>query len=1361
MALLRTFGDLEARSIDDHTDIARFMESLGRGRATLWEDILQSPRILLISEAGTGKTHECKQQVERLKEAGESAFFLELSQLASSPDLNSLLSIEDEAALAQWLSSQSDIATFFLDSVDELKLTLNTFELALTRFKKGIRGQLARARIVVTTRPIPFDGELVRTHLPVPPKPTVADTMSKEELFASVAMGELEKDPESPPANEPPTFRTVGLMPLSDSQVIELARDQGVANPEEFFADPEAQETLSFARRPQDIIELCAEWRQNRRIGTHREQVEANVRIKLQPRTDRKEAAALSPNRAFEGASRLALAMIQTRTLTIRHNAASDKVDNTAALNPGRILTDWDQAEVVALLERPLFNFASYGRVRFHHQSALHFLASQRLRSKLQNGLPFKHLRNLLFAETRGSFIVRPSLRAVAAWLAITEQGVFELLRDNEPTVLFDEGDPRSLSQDQRDQALKAYVARFGKGGWRGLSVSMPQLNRFATPALAKTINSEWSAGIENREVRATILHLVISGKLHSCSDILADIALNSTENFERILALRGMDAVDHYQMEAMIASIAEDPDRWDPDISLGAVSALFPHRMPVSVLCAVLARIPRTEQMVSELKWRVTSLVTQSTIAVTDMEELRDGLVALILNKLRWEEDRYPHLISDYSHLTEILAALCLKVIGNNLSDLWLRACYVSARIEDRRVGLEHPQRDLRKALSTFGSQDTSRLFWIGQNILTSVREFSDPRRVLFEINGHDGAIELRVDRDLEWVKAALTDVTRDLYQRDLMLAAAMRLPPINNIGIAYIEALSPLVADSPELTEKLQQFLTWASEPVLESWKEEDKERRVARDVQRARDKESWVVFWRKITTDSDLAFSEDHVFETAHNLWRLMRRTGSDDRASGWNRAFIEQHFGKPAADRLRLSFKDMWRNYRPTLPCERDDDTRNTYYNTWYLGLSGIFAEAEDPEWVEQLTDEDADLAARYALIHLNSLPTWMESISARHPISVDATIGTELSWQLSRPSREHDVTLLYHLGEGARQTARILLPRMLEWIADQGNGSTTDARTLHHLERVLDIILKHGEPEELETIKRLCCERLASGLQLSVATPWIRTLMRLDPELGVTTLESLLSTIPPQPFGPSVSLFDSLFGDRGRELNPKNLAISPQTILRLIRLAYHHVRPEDDQHHEGAYSPDFRDDAQRARESILGALIEARGTGAWAAKLELANDPISFDYRDRFLALAEEAWANEVDGVGFTEAQALAFDQRSEAPPMTDEGMFLVMMDRIDDIHDLLLRDISPREHWADIKKEHVMRREIARVLVNSERDIYRVNQEAVTADEKETDIRLKSTASEHQAVIELKLGENGYSGKVLRDTIKDQLVDCH
>ena len=103
-------------------------------------------------------------------------------------------------------------------------------------------------------------------------------------------------------------------------------------------------------------------------------------------------------------------------------------------------------------------------------------------------------------------------------------------------------------------------------------------------------------------------------------------------------------------------------------------------------------------------------------------------------------------------------------------------------------------------------------------------------------------------------------------------------------------------------------------------------------------------------------------------------------------------------------------------------------------------------------------------------------------------------------------------------------------------------------------------------------------------------------------------------------------------------------------------------------------------------------------------------------------------------------------------------MFALMRDRLEDLDDLLLQDISPREGWAATKDEHILRCGIAHELRTIANNCYKVEQESVTADEKETDIRLRSTVSDEEGTIELKVGES-WSGTVLRDTLRFQLVE--
>ena len=133
---------------------------------------------------------------------------------------------------------------------------------------------------------------------------------------------------------------------------------------------------------------------------------------------------------------------------------------------------------------------------------------------------------------------------------------------------------------------------------------------------------------------------------------------------------------------------------------------------------------------------------------------------------------------------------------------------------------------------------------------------------------------------------------------------------------------------------------------------------------------------------------------------------------------------------------------------------------------------------------------------------------------------------------------------------------------------------------------------------------------------------------------------------------------------------------------------------------------------------MSALFEAEGEKGWAVKLEMANDPLFEHFKDRIIAVAKEHWAQEIDSEAFDEKQAVALDQTRKAPASTNEAMFSIMRNRLLDLDELLLGDTSPRDAWAGITKENVMRREIARELKYAANGLYKVDQEDVTGEEK-------------------------------------------
>jgi hypothetical protein len=1351
----RIFQNIPDGKINE-ADQQAFLLSLGWSRGITWDNLLKSRRVLVISEAGAGKTYECRAQMRRLWEAGEAAFFVELATLATE-GFRGLLDEDEEARLDTWLSSQSDVATFFLDSIDELKLTRVSFELALKRLKKVIGSQLRRARIVITTRPIPFDELLIRKLLPVPSAPT---SETSEERFAKIAMRDCHDMRDEKKEDADPEWRLVALMPLSDEQIFAFASDQGVVDPNSLLDDLRRRNAQDFARRPQDLIELCADWREHKRIRTHRDQVTTNIRVKLLPREDRSEPAELSVDKALEGASRLALAMQVTRRLTIRHSAAADVVDEEAALDPAIILSDWQPDEQKALLERPLFGFASYGRVRFHHHSIAEFLTAERLVMLREKGMSFRALKRLIFAETKGKTIVRPSKRAVAGWLALQDLGIFELLRDNEPAVLINEGDPESLTKAQRNKTLRAYCAHYGSGGWRGLQVPSIQVHRLASKELSCEIIRLWQGGVENPDVREVLISLVESGRITPCADIVYHLVRDADAPIrERMAALDALVSLDDERLGEIAVDIATAEDLWPDRVARIAVRRLFPRYMSVEQLCQTLRWIKHNNRSVGDLNWQLIRLIPELDFPA--LEKLRDGLVVLVSEGLRWQTE-CPHITSDRPHLSGILAATCERGLDSSLEDGWFHACVLALRLHHPDHGDDNPVNSLRKRLADLSALDNARFFWAMDALLQSLHKIKDPFKRFVEITIYDGPVQLRSDRDLVWVGNALSDATRDLDERAMLLEAAIRLVPDRAVWKEHVAGLRSLVADEPSFIERIDEWLKPSKHEKDRRRREKEQAERKEQEARReAKNRASWILFWREVANQPEDAFSSERDWNTTWNLWRAMRHDGEDSRSSGWNRRFIEELFGKETADRVRRVLMKIWRGEQPTFPSERPESERNTFLVSWQLGLAAIYAEAEDPEWANNLSEAEARLAARYAPIELNGLPQWIETLVSAEPIAVDQTLGNELSWELCRAPGAHGHSrLLQEISYAPEKVARLFLPRLKSWLDTDGDRVDAASSAIGMAERarqVTGVILKHGDDAALTHLLEIARQRLDGMLLPELRHVWLSTLMRLDPASGVAALEIQVAPIAPAKNTEAVAWFAYLFGDRRDTINLNDERFTPQLLLRLLRLAYRHVRVEDDARHEGSFSPDTRDDAERARNDIANALLNAKGEEGWAAKLEMAADPLCEYFKDRILAVAEEGWAQEIDACAFDQVQAVAFDRSGEAPATTNEAMFAIMKDRLSDLDDLLLRDISPREAWAGISDERIMRREIARELSHSAKSIYTVDQEAVTADEKETDIRLRSVASNHEAVIELKLGD-GRTAKDLRDTIEHQLV---
>ena len=1418
MPLKRTFRELTDNEFNA-LGVGDYPSHLAWPGGFDWDALCASPRVLIIAEAGTGKTFECRARHQALWQAGEPAFFLELAQLAQRP-IDDQFDTDQLERFHRWCQSQAEIATFFLDSIDELKLTQGSVRVALISLGKALQGHLARSRFVITTRPIQFELDLIRQYLPVP---EIVSPPPSDEAFAWVmtrGFAELDSGTRHGPLLEigstPPDWRCVTLIPFDRTQRLDFIHGQGVPDPEALLQAIDRQCLQEYVSRPMDLMELCADWREQGRIRSHHEQVEANIRLKLRPRIDRKEKIPLSEADALHGASRLALACLLTKKLTLRHSVEADQPwHESPALDPARLLHDWTADARQTLLERPLFNFVNYGRVGFHHRSVVEFLAAVRLRDLTNQGLTTRALKRLLFTETaQGLRVVKPSLRPVAAWLAAANSAVWDEVQAREPELLLTLADPARLGVDQRRAALRAFAARYGMGGWRGLSVPELQVQRFACPDLAPEVQHLWESGLENTEVRRLLLQLIAAGPLPDCANLaFAVVSDPGVDDGERLAALDGLIVLGDRRLADIVAAMgADDETHWTDRLLKGAILRLFPNHLSVDAFCRILGRVSEAPHSIGDLSWALPKAIAAAKIEMGYLDALRVGLTELVSETFAWAVDDH-HPTTQRPDLVESLAAVCLRQLqAGARSEGLLMSCVMATRLAPSESATATPSAALRAFFAQAPLPLREGVFWQTDALNRQVRPQSNAWDRFHLCLLQPGAMELQRGLDTTWVRANLADAKRPVEDRALLLEVAIWLRDPQVDQREHLSGLRAVVEDCPILRQRIDEALVpRPPDPeliLLESATVSQRERQRRDEEGR---QQAWQAFWVALVQDPNALFDEPRRENTVWNLWLAMRHAGTASRSTGWDRRFIETHFDAVIADRLRTELMRLWRSERPAMVNEEAGigQGQENRLARWQLGLAGLYAESEDPDWAAKLTVRDAELAARYVPVEFNAFPGWFEALVKAHPEAVDRVLGMALAYELDNAGTDSAQPLtLQYLRHASPAVVGIFLPRVFNWFAGcyqrQGQEGVPDGQAervwvyqrppskrglsgglpvlsgqpdrparpvalpdlpLARLHRAAIVLLGHGDESIRGQLAEMAERALAAGLDNPDAALWLPILLRLKPGAACERLESFLTTkdtnsAAPDADGPGVHWIAQLFGNpqgAGIGLDLHAPPFNPQVLGRLVRLAYRHVRPQDDTSPVGIFTPGQRDAAQQGRNALFNALMSARGAAAYAVQAALAEDPLFVHLRDRILMIAYEQ-AAVADDPALTDEVVRELDTRLGTPPMTQAEMFQLLIDRLDELEDYLHEDESPRELWATIKVEKQMRREIARFLKDTARGLYHVEQESVTGAEKETDIRLRSTASDHEAVIELKIGDRNYSTKGLCETIKRQLI---
>ena len=976
-----------------------------------------------------------------------------------------------------------------------------------------------------------------------------------------------------------------------------------------------------------------------------------------------------------------------------------------------------------------------------------------------------KALFRLLFAERYGEEVVLPSMREIAAWLALRIDAVRRGLIKREPETLVSLGDPGSLDLATRRELLRAFAARYGRGDWRGLTIPFTEVRRLAHPELATVIRECWGNGPANAEVRDLLLNLIRLGPVKACADLAHGVALDTAASeYHRILAIEALLACGWKECARDLAgAMLTEPTSWPDRIVHGISPDLFPEIITADELVALMERTREPKQSVGGFDWASRQIVESIEVGSDSAVALRDRMANLVWRGHTQTEDSY-HIHSEFGHLAPPLAILCDRQLsattGRPQADL-IRASVIASRFGGRRIGGREPVRKLRAHFNANGTWRED-AFWAELAFMDEISPSDEGRQRLRHAE-QEGLAGYLAESDRPWIEAALADEQRPerhavalhawidgWYQRGRVATELHAIRANLKEDSLLVRILEQRTAP-PEPVERFEQM-----ERDHERWKRDQ----AHRETQRL---EKWREWRDELLADCDDAFSAGKQRATVSNLYSwLSANEQSRNRFNRWDKDALVQAFGPDIADRAEEAFQALWRDAPPVLWSARSTDEKSSISSDWAHGLTGVSADAATPGWTASLSTREARTAAAYATIEMNGFAPFIIDLAKSHPTEVGEVIGGEVSAELRMGGDHGHLPALENVAYSDTRLKRLLIPRLIAELKSWPTEFTVDTEPHRerHLASVLRILSEANDVADREAIARECANRYVANPLGALALVWLRGLFQFDATRGAQVLiGSLEDGNAAGSADRAIETFAALFGDRGGvTFDVEDPAQCARLLGQLVRYAHAFVRPDDDQVHEEVYTPDTRDHAETARSFLHAKLIDTPGRDTRRVLLELADEDDFAHLADRLRFQARQRAAIDAEFPPFAPADVFALDTRHEAPPRDRDGLFSVMMDRLDDIADDLAHDdFTIRSTLRGIRTEPEVQRNLAREIRQRANGSYEVTREEEVADNKHPDIQLAVTNRDLKAAIEVKIADN-WTPTEIEESLENKLV---
>lgn len=1320
-----------------------------------WDDLLRKPRVVILAEAGSGKSEELNAQAARKAEAGEFSFYATVQDVGRKGVSGALRAVE-RAQLEAWRNSNRS-GWFFIDSVDEAKLDGVRLDEAFRELGNAIHGAEARAHIVLSGRLTDweFQRDLQRfsDDLPiVAAKNHHLPELSPDELVVKTIRFELPKQEDEPGRPERPLV--VAMLPLDPSRVELFAAARGIqgSDLEQFISQINAANLWHFARRPLDLDWMVQFWRTQRRLGSLSEMLENSLAERLrEPNLDRTRRDRLDAVRALQGMERIGAALVFGRTKTIAIPDSTLSLHETSPpLDLADVLSDWSAEDRALLLTRPVFDPATFGRARLHNDNqgvVSAFLAARWLLRLRASNLSQADLFDLLFADSYGIQLIKPSMQETAAWLAISDPTVARKIVDLNPFLLLTAGDPAKLSIDTRRDVLRQCVELIVRGMHAPI-LDSDAVMRFAHPDLARIIREFWIKHHDSVDVRKLLLRLIWLGRLTTCADIATEAAFSDRPNDSslHLYAARALcSATDDDTKRRYVSHLISRLGQHRNAVIWHAADELFPTLLTVENLLAILAGIDVSVSDGLGFDYLGPKLIARIR-SQDKLETLLAGMLSLVGN--------VPTTIGYRARPREIAyfpavgaAATCLLALSpvNEAPAIAIEAVLQLGEYRHERHAEKaalDPQAELDRS-----STRRRRAFWraaerFGGHPTLQGRQLEHAwQMTIFGFRPKLAA------EDIDWL---LEDgpTRNSLHEQRLAIHAALEMWTAAGSPSALLQRIRASASQHPAMDEAFRLSMTPISpSPELLQQRREIEILAKRNKRERAKFDKSWTDFTASIRANPNQLrelspVSAEGVDRRLLNLWRLLEQgTSQRSRFALDSVAPLEPMVGAEAALAVRDGLIGLWRHWKPRVKSTRTAADRNTINSIDCMGIAGITLEAKDsPDWSRALTPDEARRATEYATLELNGFPPWISSLATTHPSELREILLRESIAEMDRQEPGIYPDILSDIDRADTVLSTVMGNAFLSQLRDRVKLQ------VEYLAPLLHIITRGIEGPEREEFASLCRDRFNTAADPRVACLYLQSLFAIQPDGATDALLQRLGGLKDdEQTTLAVNVLPAIFGDRfGRGARaPKNLPV--RILEQLVITAFRTVRIENDNYRPSgeAFTPDARDQAEGARSNVFALLVETPGRATFDAlnRLSLINDFSVSPARLRELAF--ERAANDSETAPWKPGDLLAFEKTYETAPSTGKDLRHVVMRRFADMqHDLLHDDFAQGQSVKALPVEAAVQNWIADRLRLKQGRSFSVEREPHVVGEKEPDIRVRAKVTDASVPIEIKVAES-------------------